>query len=57
MFSNRIVSVLLVKIFSISDGAFLLRAKHQHFKKKIWISGLDLYLINFDYNDLKYPDL
>ena len=39
---------LLAKIFSISDDVFLIRAKRQNFKKKTWISRLDLYLITFD---------
>ena len=40
MYYNRIASVfkhlyhLLVKIFSISDDALLVRAKRQNFKKK-----------------------
>ena len=33
---------------STSDDAFLIRAKRQNFKKKIWISRLGLYLITFD---------
>ena len=37
-----------VRIFSSSDNALLVRAKHQKNLRKTWISRLDLYLITSD---------
>ena len=45
---KHIYILLTCKIFSSSDDALLVKVKRQSFKKKTWISRLDLYLITFD---------